>query len=408
MYLTKEEEQILDGEFGWALQKAIKLLIKIGEIYGAERLIPIKKSQVAGVSYKTSGDPTLNLIKDIAKSGVKVRTTASLNPAGMPLEGWEELHIPEDFARKQIELINAYAKLGIKTWCTCTPYYMNENRPEYGEVVGFSESSAIAFVNSVIGARTNRHGGLDALSAALVGRVPEMGLVIKENRFPNLIVNVEHEMKSQIDFAILGGIIGKYISAQGMAGTIPYYKGIKINNEDYLKTLGAASAATGSVALYHVENITAEVQRGFLKDFDFTRIERVTISDSDFKKYIDEFEHIEKPDLVSFGCPHYSIKEIEHVVNYVGNRKATTKFWISVAPQVLRKAIELGYKEKLDAANIKLIPNTCVVVAPVEKLGIRYVLTNSAKAAEYIPKLSKNYLRVELASTEECIDIVCK
>ncbi len=408
MHLTREEEKILDGEYGWALQKAIKLIIKIGEIYGAERLIPIKKSQVAGVSYKTSGEPTLKLIKDIASSGVKVRTIASLNPAGMPLEDWEDLGIPEDFAQKQIELIKAYAEIGIKTWCTCTPYYMKENTPEYNEVVGFSESSAISYVNSVIGARTNRHGGLDALSAALVGRVPEMGLVLKENRYPNLIVYVNHKMNKQIDFAVLGGIIGKYISSQGLGTTIPYYKGIAHANNDDLKALGAASAATGSVALYHIENITAEVKHGFLENFDDMGIEKLTVDDFDFKKYLEEFEHIEKPDLVSFGCPHYSIEEIKHVVKYVGNRKATTRFWISVAPQILEKAIKLGLKEKLDQANIKLIPNTCVVVAPVERLGIKYVLTNSAKAAEYIPKLSKNYLRVELASTEDCIDLVCE
>ncbi|MHA1835567.1 MAG: aconitase X, partial [Candidatus Odinarchaeia archaeon] len=122
MYLTKQEEKILDGEYGPALQKALKLVVAIGDIFNADKLIDIKSSQISGISYKNIGDAGLELIEDFNKLGGRIRTFATLNPAGMDLNEWKEMGIPEDFAVKQLEIINLLSKMGATVTCTCTPY----------------------------------------------------------------------------------------------------------------------------------------------------------------------------------------------------------------------------------------------------------------------------------------------
>jgi predicted aconitase len=176
MYLTKNEERMLDGKEGYAVKKSMEILVALGNIYGAEKLIEVGSVQVAGVSYHNLGDAGLEFLNELAKDG-KVRVLTTLNPAGMDLENWRNLGIDEEFARKQNMVIEAFSKMGIIISCTCTPYLIG-NLPRYGEHIAWSESSAVTFANSVIGAKTNREGGPSALAAAFVGKTPCYGLRI--------------------------------------------------------------------------------------------------------------------------------------------------------------------------------------------------------------------------------------
>ena len=135
MHLTKEEERTLNGEDGETLQKAIEILVALGDIYGADRLIPIKSAQIAGVSYKTIGDAGLEWISDLEG---KVKVPSILNPAGMDLKLWDEMGISPKFAQKQQEIIKAYEKLGVTSKCTCTPYYLDNFTLCYGDHVAWS------------------------------------------------------------------------------------------------------------------------------------------------------------------------------------------------------------------------------------------------------------------------------
>ena len=158
-----------DGEFGETIRKSMDILVALGDIYGASKLVDITSAQVSGVSYKTIGDAGLEYLEDLAKDGSgKASINASLNPPGTDLDNWKELGFPEDFAIKQNQIVDAYANLGISKTCTCTPYLVG-NVPRFRDHVSWSESSAVAYVNSVIGARTNREGGPAALAAAIVG-----------------------------------------------------------------------------------------------------------------------------------------------------------------------------------------------------------------------------------------------
>src|SRR4030042_4379912 len=196
MRLTTEEEAMLAGKEGPAAAKAMEILFALGEIYGAEQLVPVVSVQVAGVSYGNLGQAGLDFLCEWADQGARVVVPATLNPAGMDLEAWQEMGIPEDYARRQLEIIGAYQAMGVTINCSCTPYLAG-NVPEFGQHVAWSESSAVSYANSVLGARTNREGGPSALAAAITGRTPAYGLHLARNRQAGLGVGGNRRVKSR-------------------------------------------------------------------------------------------------------------------------------------------------------------------------------------------------------------------
>ncbi len=276
MFLTEEQKGMLDGKKGEVVQRCMRLLVRLGEIYGADEMMPVKSVQVAGVSYKTLGDAGLEFLEDFANKGAKVIVPTFLNPAGMDLVDWKELGFPDEFARKQNQVIGAFRRMGISISATCTPYLAG-NRPNKGEHLAWSESSAVSFANSVIGARTNREGGPSGLAAAICGFTPKYGLHLGENRRPNLIIDVLAKLESNSDFGALGVWAGKKAGKK-----VPYFTGIKSATEDQLKILGASMAASGAVALYHVQGITPEAGQDIseLEKFEFTEKEKQETYDS--------------------------------------------------------------------------------------------------------------------------------
>ncbi|MCD6096370.1 MAG: DUF521 domain-containing protein, partial [Thermoprotei archaeon] len=221
MYLTKEEERILDGEMGEALRLAMKILVGIGEIYDAERLIKISSAHISGISYNNIGDEGLEFIKYMCnETRFKVPTT--VNPAGVDLSSWKEIGISETFARKQMEIAESLLRAGAYDSFTCTPY-LGYISPKFGEHISWGESSAVAFINSIVGARTNKEGGPSALAAALIGKTPLYGLHITRNRLPTVKVRVRYKVRDTVDFSALGYTIG-YIIRSG----VPLIEGIKV------------------------------------------------------------------------------------------------------------------------------------------------------------------------------------
>ncbi len=239
MQLTKQEQAMLDGEEGYAVRKSMEILVALGEIFGAKDLIKVGSVQVAGVSYHNLGDAGLEFLNELAVDGrVKVLTT--LNPAGMDLENWQQLGISPEFAEKQNLVIDAFRRMDILISCTCTPYLIG-NLPLYGEHLAWSESSAVTFANSVLGARTNREGGPSALAAAFVGKTPNYGLHLDENRVPDVLVEVNAELTKLSDWGALGYTIGKKAENK-----IPYITGIKAAELDELKSFCASVVTYGA------------------------------------------------------------------------------------------------------------------------------------------------------------------
>jgi len=192
MYLKPKEERMFSGEYGIAVQKSMEILVALGDIYNAEKLVDITSAQISGVSYKTIGDAGLEFLKDIGKDAT-VMVQSTLNPAGIDLSR-KDLGFSEEFIERQLEIIEAYRSMNITTTCSCTPYLVG-NVPVKGDHVAWSESSAVAYVNSIIGAKSNREGGPGALSAAICGKTPKYGYHLDEERKADLIVELEIELE---------------------------------------------------------------------------------------------------------------------------------------------------------------------------------------------------------------------
>jgi hypothetical protein len=378
MYLTNAEERILSGDDGEVLERMFRLLVRLGEIYGADRMIPVNSSQVAGVSYKSLGDPGLEFLEDYASKNAKVKVVTFLNPAGMDIEDWQKLNIPAGFAEKQLRIMDAFKKMGIVVSATCTPYLAG-NLPRFREHIAWSESSAIAFSNSVIGARTNREGGPSALAAALCGVTPNYGLHLDENRKPQMLVEVDANLEDSTDFGALGYVVGKQVKNR-----IPYLKGIKDADTDQLKALGAAMAASGAVALYYVEGMTPEAHLMETKG-----LEKLSVSDKDLTETFSKLSTGKEPDIVILGCPHSSLKEIMMVSRKLDGKKLKKPLWICTSRMVKDAANRMGFTRTIEAAGGWVVADTCMVVSPIEDMGYKTTAVDSGKAANYLPGFCK-------------------
>jgi predicted aconitase len=390
MQLTKEEENMLNGEEGYAVRKSMEILTALGDIYGADRLIKVGSVQVAGVSYHNLGDAGLEFLNELAKDGrVKVLTT--LNPAGMDLENWQNLGISEDFAAKQNLVIDAFSRMGILISCTCTPYLIG-NLPRYGEHVAWSESSAVTFANSVIGARTNREGGPSALAAAFVGKTPNYGLHLDEKRVPTVHVQVNASLSKLSDWGALGYVIGKKAENK-----IPYITGIKEADLDELKSFCASVVTYGAQPLFYMQGITPGAENQAVPS------ESIAIEARDIKEAYDNInDQVTDIELVCVGCPHCSIKEIAEIAELLKGKQVAenTEFWVATSRFTKQLADKRGYTDAIERAGAKFACDTCMAVAPL-KGRFKSLATTSAKGCFYS---RHNQMQTKMGSLRECVD----
>lgn len=382
MLLDRDDERVLAGEFGETRQRLMELLVGLGTVYGAERLVPIASAQVSGASYKTIGDWGLEWLSSLEARAV---VPAVLNPIGMDLERWQEMGIPTEFARKQEEVVGVYRRLGIRLECTCTPYYLAITN--YGDHLAWSESSAVCYANSVIGARTNREGGPAALAAALVGKTPFYGLHLVENRRPTVVVEVEGAPETPDGgwYGALGVLAGKEVGAR-----IPFFRGVR-PNRDGLKSLGAAMAATGAVALFHVDRITPEAR---VFPFETAGLETITVTAAEVEAVWSELP----VEAVALGCPHCSGDELARIAALLAGKQTTRPLYVFAARRVIAEhPTEVAAIERSGA---RVYADTCMVVSPaLERYGA--ILTNSGKGFAYIPSMCGAEAR--LAPLEACV-----
>ncbi len=386
MELTSQQQKMLSGSNGRATQKSMEILCALGEIYGAKKLIPVASVQIAGVSYDNLGDAGLDYLAELAKDG-KVKVLTTLNPAGMDLKEWKKLGISEEFADKQLKVVDAFYRMGVVTSCTCTPYLVG-NLPRFGESVAWSESSAVAFGNSVLGIRTNREGGPSALAAALTGFTPEYGLHLDQNRQAQVEAKTEVKPKSTEEFGALGCAIGKKIGNK-----IPLITGIRGGGMEELKSFSASIATYGGTALYHIKGITPNRTK--------RPAEKVTITKDDFaaalKEMTDEGDDV---DLVGLGCPHASIHELAMIADLLKGKKVKAEMWVCTARQTKDLADTMGYTKVIEDAGAKVAADTCMVVAPI-KSKFKVMATDSAKGCYYAR--GKNKFKTKIGSLKDCV-----
>jgi predicted aconitase len=391
MYLTKDEQAILDGEQGAGAQKAMELVTALGKIYGADSLVDITSAHLSGASYKTIGEGGLKYLSDMVDGGAMVAVPSTLNPVGMDRTRWKEMHISPEFAEKQLKIIDLYGKMGIKKTCSCTPY-IGDNVPSLGDHVAWAESSALSFVNSYIGARTNREGGPGALAAAILGKTANYGLHLDENRKPTVVIDVEDMGGSVFDYSLLGQAVG-----MKMGKGVPYFRGIDPTVED-AKTLSAAMAADGSVALWHAEGCTPEAG-----GFDISGLEHITIGRKERQAAYEKLNTVDDVQLIAIGCPHLTPKEMHDIATMLKGKEKRNKdveIWFCTSESVRAQCPEdVAVMEKFGP----VLADTCMVVAPIEGVFQR-TATNSAKAGNYLPTLCSQ--KVKFAEISDLLKVI--
>lgn len=387
MYLNSEQEKMLRGEQGWAVAKAMEILVKIGDALGALELVKITHAHVSGVSYSSIGKYGLEFILDFYARGGKAKVYTTINPGCIDYSGFSSV-IDGRYLREQYEIDNALIGMGFKPVFTCIPYYYRPPLP--GEHLAWGESSAVIYANSIYGAYTNREGGPVALASSITGYIYRAGLHLPENRVARVQINVSINTRD-LPMGALGLWIGENVKE------IPYIEGLRGIDHSDLKILLASMAASGNHALAVLDGITP------LSTFSLDVREKMTIEKSDLDKYIGDEPQKNDRVLGYIGCPHLHPEELVKVMRLLRgySRPRNGKLLITVPPEYVYK-----FKSVINwlrSRGVDVATGTCPVVS---KFRDKYdvVVSNSGKALFYLKKIHS--VKVRLAKLEEVIKFV--
>jgi predicted aconitase len=402
--LTDEERAMLAGEAGEAARLAMRIVARLAPLYGATSLLPVTKAHIDGCIYQ--GEAGLAFAERLAELGGRMRVPTTLNVVSLDTRHWRSHGLDADYADKAFRLGNAYVRMGAQPTFTCAPY-QTAAAPEFGEQIAWSESNAVAYANSVLGARTNRYGDFLDACCALTGRVPAAGLHLDEPRLGRVLVRLgglPPGLTGRDDFyPVLGYLLGTLVADEP-----PVVEGIDVRpTDDQLKALAAAAATSGSIALLHVVGITPEAptrEAAFggrtperVVEVDFRRLQQA-------RRELSTGRHLgAKLDVVAFGSPHCSLAECREIAAQVDGKKAASEVEVFVTTsRAVRDLLERsGDLDRLSRFGAKVTADTCIVVSPLVRPSARLLMTNSGKYAHYAPGLLR--LEAVFGSTEECL-----
>ena len=366
--LTDEQQAILDGSKGSTMAKVMKTLVMFGEAFGAEKMVPVTSKYNHLVTSFGLGvlQPVYDLMNTLIEAGVKSGQKFSADPRpcdpNVPKNFLQNLIFNKFMYNKQDFYENQLRQLGLmdKDAFTCT-CYMDEvgNKPNMGDVLSWSESSAVVYANSVLGARCNRNSGIMDIMGSIVGYVPYFGLLTDEGRKATWIIKIETEKKPEAQ--LLGSAIGMKVMED-----VPFVKGLdkwlgtELTDEacTYLKDFGAATASNGAVGLYHIENLTPEAKlqgEKILAD----NVREYVIDDAELERVKNNYPVVwknkdAKPKLCFIGCPHMSLRQLKDWTDRVeaslkkyGNKKVVIPTVFTAAPGVLKEFNKTSYAARL-------------------------------------------------------------
>ena len=404
MQLTKEQQEIYDGKQGETLAKVMKTLVKYGEVFGAEKMVPVTGKHnhlVTSFGLKALG-PVYDLMNQLIEAGNLSKQTFSADPRPLDkkvpanfLQNFIFNHFMysrQDFYEEQLNKLGLMEKDAFT--CTC---YMDEvgNKPQKGDVLSWAESSAVVYANSVLGARCNRNSGIMDIMGSVVGYVPYFGLLTDEGRKASWIIEIKTTKKPEAQ--LLGSAIGMKVMED-----VPYVVGLdkwlgtELNDEacTYLKDFGAATASNGAVGLYHIENLTPEaVESG--KNLVNENARTYVIDDAELERVYKNYPVVwknpdAKPKLCFMGCPHMSLQQlkdwtdkVEKGLKEAGNKKVLIPTVFTAAPAVLKAFEQTEYAARLKATGV-ITSYICPLMYMNNPLsGKMPVITSSNKLRTY-------------------------
>jgi predicted aconitase len=397
MNLTDEEKRILDGERGVGQQKAMELLVALGKTFDAEKLIPIRKAHVA-LSGQEGDTYWCELL---VNGGARCAVPPTTNPC-WDVEGLTEVYdVTKDELDLALRTIDVYRRIGAKLTFCCTPG-LGTNVPFFGESVAFSESSATPYVNSVIGARSNRESSISALAAAVIGKTPLYGYHLDENRRGDFLIDVDADMRDSYDWGMLGYCVGAVAGSRNPV--LRFKKTVRPRQEDFLY-FGAEAATSGAVAMYHIVGVTPEAQT-IEKAFagrPVPGVERL-ITNADLEETERTLTESTGPiNLVMLGCPHYTYEQILEIERLMNGRRVheSVAFWVLAASDAAELASRSHVRARLERLGVYLVPDTCIDEPCWKSFEGGLGVTDSPKCAYYRERRGQPFVIRRLS---ECVE----
>ncbi len=403
MHLNAPEKRMLAGKSGKACQLAMNILADLGDLYAAKKMIAVSQVHIDMTLYMV--DAGVEFAERMADLGGKFAVPTQLNPASIDLIRHDRMRVPKDLLENSRRLENAFLKMGaIPTW-TCAPYQQGLI-PSFGEQIAWGESNAVAFVNSVIGARTERYADLTDVCAAITGRVPELGLHITENRKAEILVQIndfpDQAFNDSRIYPLLGFIFGE-IAGDKVAAIEGIPKQVTV---DQLKSFSAAAASSGAVGLFHVLGVTPEApdvkacfRNGKPKDTVGITPEMLDSAESRLNQ-----GNCAMPDLITLGCPHYSVAEFETLATYLDARKIQEgiEFWVFTSRQTVASIKKKKLLQKIEKSGVKIFTDGCSLQYPKSNWDFKCAMSDSVKYTNYC--YSQTGLNVIFARTQDCVE----
>jgi predicted aconitase len=383
--LTEAERALASGSSGEGAAMAMCIVADSARLLGAPRLIPVASAHIDGALYH--GDSGTLFAEKLVEGGARVAVRATLNVGALDLTGCSHVRLAEPQRGMARRMMEAYRALGCEPSWTCAPYQAG-HRPAFDSDVAWGESNAVAFCNSVLGARTNRYGDFLDIACAIAGRAPDCGLHRPENRVATMVFDTSSldstYLEDETAWPVLGSLYGREIgTAVGVVTGVPSHPG-----EDALKAFGAAAASSGSVGLFHIAGVTPEAPDlatalGGAEPAAVIRVTPAMIADA--RARLSTAERPEHIDAVAVGSPHLSTDELRALGRLIGSRRLTIPFYACTGRHAL-DTVGAELRHELERAGVTLVADTCVVVTPIMRdLPKGVLMTNSGKFAHYAP-----------------------
>jgi len=389
--LADADRALLSGTSGDGAALAMRLVVRAAEAQDADRLIPITRAHVDSCLYH--GQASLDFVRRLGEGGAQVSVPTTLNTGAVDLLHPELWRGDEATAARGRELMEAYRALGCRPTFTCAPYQVADARPAFGEQVAWGESNAIAFCNSVLGARTERYGDFIDVACAIVGRAPDAGLHRTDGRRAVVVLRLAADvpdelLSSDVLYPVLGIVLGRRAGSRVAA-----IDGLPPNlDEGRLKAICAAAASSGAVAMFHVVGSTPEAATLDDALYGGEPEETVEVKLEELRAARDSLsDAAARPGspigAVSLGTPHASLDELRAIADELeGDRvDSGVELLVSTGRTVLDVAEQEGVVERLRDAGAELLVDTCSYLGPILRPNALPTMTDSAKWAYYAP-----------------------
>ena len=403
--LSPHETDLLAGGEGPAVALAMGIVVRMGEILGARELVEIVSSHIDGCLYH--GDGGVEFAERLVDLGGAVVVPATLNVGALDLLNPARVRSQGHKREMALRLMRAYQALGCSPTWTCAPYQAG-HRPALGEDVAWGESNAVAFANSVLGARTNRYGDFMDICCAIAGRAPRTGLHLGERRRATVVVDtgaVDPELKRRdVFYPVLGTWLGATVGDR-----VAVFTGLpRAVTEDQLKAMGAAAASSGAVGLFHVEGVTPEAPNleaalGGTSQGSAPPETVIALRPSALRTARDTLSTVaDGPiDAVAVGSPHFSIEEFRRLGELLPATPFAVPFYVCTGRSEYRQLEASGRLSRFLDAGVEIVVDTCVVVTPILPPRDGVLMTNSGKFAHYTP--ANTGYGVVYGSLEDCV-----